>query len=400
MDLRESPETQVFRTEVADFVAAHLPADIRAKVLGFLRIERQDYVRWQRILNERGWGAPSWPREHGGTGWNARQRTLFEEECFVAGAPRQMPFGLSMVGPVLQAFGSEQQQKRFLPRILTMEDWWCQGYSEPGAGSDLASLTTRAERRDDVYIVNGQKTWTSFAHWANWIFCLVRTRASGKPQEGISFLLIDMTSPGVRVNPIRTLDEGADVNEVFLDDVAVPVANLVGEENRGWTIAKFLLGHERTTIAGIGACKRLLVRLKELARSEPKRGRPLIEDPRFRDRIVKVEIDIRAHEWSLMRVASLEQAGKGIGAEASILKIRGSEIQQELAQLLMECAGPYAIPYLPEGLNAEFAGETAGGRELNALAALYLDLRKVSIYGGTNEVQKNLIARALLGNQP
>ena len=400
MDLRESPETQAFRAEAADFVAARLPPDIRAKVLGFLRIERQDYVRWQRILNERGWGAPGWPREHGGTGWNARQRSLFEEECFVAGAPRQMPFGLSMVGPVLQAFGSEQQQKRFLPRILTMEDWWCQGYSEPGAGSDLASVTTRAERRDDVYIVNGQKTWTSFAHWADWIFCLVRTRASGKPQEGISFLLIDMTSPGVRVNPIRTLDEGADVNEVFLDDVAVPVANLVGEENRGWTIAKFLLGHERTTIAGIGMCKRLLVRLKELARGEPKRGLPLIEDPRFRDRIVKVEIDIRAHEWSLMRASSLEQAGKSIGAEASILKIRGSEIQQELAQLLMECAGPYAIPYLPEALNAEFAGETADGRGLNALAAQYLDLRKVSIYGGTNEVQKNLIARALLGSQP
>jgi alkylation response protein AidB-like acyl-CoA dehydrogenase len=399
MDLSESPETQAFRAEVAEFVAAQLPPDIRAKVLGFLRIERQDYVRWQRILNARGWGAPSWPREHGGTGWDARQRTLFEEECFVAGAPRQMPFGLSMVGPVLQAFGSEEQQKRFLPRILTMEDWWCQGYSEPGAGSDLASLTTRAERRDDVYIVNGQKTWTSFAHWANWIFCLVRTRASGKPQEGISFLLIDMTSPGVRVKPIRTLDEGADVNEVFLDDVAVPMANLVGEENRGWTIAKFLLGHERTTIAGIGACKRLLVQLKQLARSEFKRGRPLIEDPRFRDRIVKAEIDIRAHEWSLMRATSLEQAGKSIGAEASILKIRGSEIQQELAQLLMECAGPYAIPYLPESLNAEFGGETAGGRGLNALAALYLDLRKVSIYGGTNEVQKNLIARALLGSQ-
>jgi alkylation response protein AidB-like acyl-CoA dehydrogenase len=400
MDLRESPGSEAFRAEVADFAAAHLPPDIRARVLGFLRIERQDYVRWQRILNERGWGAPSWPREHGGTGWNARQRSLFEEECFVAGAPRQMPFGLSMVGPVLQAFGSEQQQKRFLPRILTMEDWWCQGYSEPGAGSDLASLTTRAERRDDVYIVNGQKTWTSFAHWANWIFCLVRTRASGKPQEGISFLLIDMTSPGVRVKPIRTLDEGADVNEVFLDDVAVPLANLVGEENRGWTIAKFLLGHERTTIAGIGMCKRLLVRLKELARSEPKRGRPLIEDSRFRDRIVKVEIDIRAHEWSLMRAGSLEQAGKSIGAEASILKIRGSEIQQELAQLLMECAGPYAIPYLPDALNAQFAGETADGRGLNALAAQYLDLRKVSIYGGTNEVQKNLIARALLGSQP
>jgi len=398
MDLRESPETQAFRAEVAEFVAARLPPDIRAKVLGFLRIERDDYVRWQRILNERGWGAPGWPREHGGTGWDARQRTVFEEECFLAGAPRQMPFGLSMVGPVLQAFGSPQQQKRFLPRILTMEDWWCQGYSEPGAGSDLASLTTRAERRDDVYIVSGQKTWTSFAHWANWIFCLVRTRTAGKPQEGISFLLIDMTTPGVRVKPIRTLDGGADVNEVFLDDVVVPVANLVGEENRGWTIAKFLLGHERTTIAGIGMCKRLLARLKDVARSESKCGRPLIEDPRFRDRIVKVEIDIRAHEWSLMRVSSLEQAGKSIGAEASILKIRGSEIQQELGQLLMECAGPYAIPYLPEALNAEFAGDTAGGAGLNALAALYLDLRKVSIYGGTNEVQKNLIARAVLGS--
>jgi len=397
MDLRESPDTLKFRAEAAAFVAARLPADIRAKVLGFLRVEREDYVRWQRILYEQGWGAPGWPREHGGTGWDARQRTIFDEECFIAGAPRQMPFGLSMVGPVLQAFGTEQQKSRFLPRILTMEDWWCQGYSEPGAGSDLASLTTRAERRDDVYIVNGQKTWTSFAQWANWIFCLVRTRTTGKPQEGISFLLIDMTTPGVRVKPIRTLDQGADVNEVFLDDVSVPVSNLVGEENRGWTIAKFLLGHERTNIAGIGMCKRLLHRLKDVARSETKHGKPLIEDTRFRDRIVKVEIDVRSHEWSLMRVISLEQAGKPVGAEASILKIRGSEIQQEIAELLMECAGPYALPYLPQALDAHFAGETAGGASLNGLAAQYLDLRKVSIYGGTNEVQKNLIARAVLG---
>jgi alkylation response protein AidB-like acyl-CoA dehydrogenase len=322
---------------------------------------------------------------------------VFEEECFSGGAPRQMPFGLSMVGPVLQAFGSEPQKRLFLWRILTMDDWWCQGYSEPGAGSDLASLTTRAERRDEVYIVNGQKTWTSFAQWANWIFCLVRTRAAGKPQEGISFLLIDMTTPGVRVKPIRTLDEGVDVNEVFLDDVAVPVANLVGEENRGWTIAKFLLGHERTTIAGIGMCKRLLRRLHDFSRSECKHGRPLIEDPRFRDRVVKLEIDVRSHEWSLMRVISLEQAGEPVATEASILKIRGSEIQQELAQLLMECAGPYALPYVPEALEDELSAETAGGAGLNALAAQYLDLRKVSIYGGTNEVQKNLIARAVLG---
>ncbi|HEY2400290.1 MAG TPA: acyl-CoA dehydrogenase family protein, partial [Steroidobacteraceae bacterium] len=391
MDLRDSPDIIEFRAKAAAFVASRLPADLRAKVLGFLRVEREDYVRWQRILYERGWGAPGWPKEYGGTGWNSRQRTIFDEECFVAGAPRQMPFGLSMVGPVLQAFGTDEQKARFLPRILTMDDWWCQGYSEPGAGSDLASLTTRAERRDDVYVVNGQKTWTSFAQWANWIFCLVRTRATGKPQEGISFLLIDMTTPGVRVKPIRTLDQGEDVNEVFLDEVSVPLSNLVGEENRGWTIAKFLLGHERTAIAGIGMCKRLLRRLKDLARSETKHGKPLIEDPRFRDRIVKVEIDVRSHEWSLLRVISLEQAGKPVGAESSILKIRGSEIQQEIAELLMECAGPYALPYLPQALGADFVGETAGGVTLNALAAQYLDLRKVSIYGGTNEVQKNLI---------
>ena len=397
MEFQESPQARAFRAQVAAFVAERLPPDIRAKVLGFQRVGRDDYVRWQRILHEQGWGAPGWPREFDGTGWNAQQRMVFEEECFNGGAPRQMPFGLSMVGPVLQAFGSEQQKWRFLSRILTMDDWWCQGYSEPGAGSDLASLTTRAERRDDVYIVNGQKTWTSFAQWANWIFCLVRTRTTGKPQEGISFLLIDMTTPGVRVKPIRTLDEGADVNEVFLDEVAVPVANLVGEENRGWTIAKFLLGHERTTIAGIGMCKRLLRRLHDFSRSERKHGRPLIEDPRFRDRVVKLEIDVRSHEWSLMRVISLEQAGEPVATEASILKIRGSEIQQELAQLLMECAGPYALPYVPEALEADFSGETAGGAGLNALAAQYLDLRKVSIYGGTNEVQKNLIARAVLG---
>ena len=397
MDFQESPQARAFRGEVAAFVAERLPPDIRAKVLGFQRVGRDDYVRWQRILHEQGWGAPGWPREYGGTGWNAQQRMVFEEECFSGGAPRQMPFGLSMVGPVLQSFGNEQQKRRFLARILTMDDWWCQGYSEPGAGSDLASLTTRAERHDEVYIVNGQKTWTSFAQWANWIFCLVRTRTGGKPQEGISFLLIDMTTPGVRVKPIRTLDEGADVNEVFLDEVAVPVANLVGEENRGWTIAKFLLGHERTTIAGIGMCKRLLRRLLDFSRSERKHGRPLIEDPRFRDRVVKLEIDVRSHEWSLMRVISLEQAGEPIATEASILKIRGSEIQQELAQLLMECAGPYALPYVPEALEADFSAETAGGAGLNALAAQYLDLRKVSIYGGTNEVQKNLIARAVLG---
>jgi len=397
MHLQDTSENLAFRVEVRDFVESHLPADIRDAVLQFRRVEREDYVAWQRILHDRGWGAPGWPKEHGGTGWNARQRSIFEEECFVAGAPRQMPFGLSMVGPVIMAFGTPEQKARHLPKILSMDEWWCQGYSEPGAGSDLASLTTRAQRKGDYYIVDGQKTWTSFAHWATWFFCLVRTSTEGKPQQGISFLLIDMKTPGLQVRPIRTLDQGHDVNDVFLDNVQVPVENRVGEENQGWTIAKYLLGHERANIAGIGMCKRLLRRLKEYARTEIKRGRPLIEDPLFRDRIARSEIEILSHEWSLMRMISLQGAGKAVDVEASILKIRGSEIQQQLGELLMECAGPYALPYVPEALERGHSGPTAGRAELNGLTAQYLDLRKVSIYGGTTEVQKNIIAKSVLG---
>jgi len=397
MDLEETPEEEALRQEVRQFVARNLPQEIRERVLGFKRVEREDYVRWQRILSERGWGAPGWPIEHGGTGWSAMQRVIFEEECFRGGAPRQMPFGLSMVGPVLIRFGTPAQQARFLPRILSFDDWWCQGYSEPGAGSDLASLKTRAERQGDVYIVSGQKTWTSFAHWANWIFCLVRTRSEGRPQEGITFLLIDMGSSGVRVRPIRTLDQGADINEVFLDEVRVPVAQRIGDENGGWAIAKYLLGHERTNIAGIGMCQRLLRRLKDIAGSSLQGGKPRIADVRFRDRLAKLEIDVLSHQWSLMRLISLERSGKPIATEASILKIRGSEIQQDLGELLMECAGAYALPYVPEALAAESALEVAAEPLLNVLAAQYFDLRKVAIYGGTNEVQKNLIGKALLG---
>lgn len=397
MHLEETPEDLAFRAEVRAFVEGNLPTDIRDRVFGFRRVEREDYVRWQKILHARGWGAPGWPKEYGGTGWNARQRTIFEEECFSTGAPRQMPFGLSMVGPVIIAFGTPEQKARHLPKIISMDEWWCQGYSEPGAGSDLASLSTRAERKGDRYLINGQKTWTSFAHWATWIFCLVRTSTEGKPQQGISFLLIDMKSPGLAVKPIRTLDQGHDVNEVFFDNVEVPLENRVGEENQGWTIAKYLLGHERANIAGIGMCKRLLRRLKEYARSEVKRGKPLIADPRFRDRIARMEIEVLSHEWSLMRMISLQSAGKAVDVEASILKIRGSEIQQDLGELLMECAGPYALPYLPQALEMDYSGSTAGGAHLNGLAAQYFDLRKVAIYGGTNEVQKNLIAKAILG---
>ena len=396
MDLHDSPQELQFRQEVRDFVAARLPDDIRAKVLGFLRVEREDYVRWQRILAERGWGAPGWPQAHGGCGWSAIQRNIFDEECFTAGAPRQMPFGLSMIAPVLMKYGTQAQKDRFLPRIVSMEDWWCQGYSEPGAGSDLASLKTRAERQGSNYVVTGQKIWTSFAQWANWMFALVRTDASGKPQRGISLLLIPMDSKGITVRPIKTLDGGYDVNEVFLDGVEVPVENLVGEENDGWTLAKYLLGHERTNIAGLGMCKRLLRRVKELARSQTQRGLPLIQDPRFRDRIAKIEIDVQAHEWSLARLISLEQAGKGLGAEPSMLKIRGSEIQGELGALLMECAGPHALPFVDEATIFGNDTPTAAGVELNPLAGVYLDLRKVAIYGGTNEIQRGLIGKSLV----
>ena len=397
MDLHPSPEDLAFRSEVREFVAAHLPDDLRRKVLGFLRVEREDYVRWQRILAARGWGAPGWPVEHGGCAWNAVQRNIFDEECFTAGAPRQMPFGLAMIAPVLMKYGSAAQQARFLPRIVTMDDWWCQGYSEPGAGSDLASLKTRAERVGANYVVTGQKTWTSFAQWANWMFALVRTASDGKPQRGISLLLIPMASRGITVRPIKTLDGGHDVNEVFLDGVEVSAENLVGVENDGWTIAKYLLGHERTNIAGLGMCKRLLRRLKEVARNQLKHGRPLIADARFRDRVAKIEIDVLAHEWALARLISLERAGRGLGADPSMLKVRGSEIQGELGELLMECAGPYAIPYVDAAMNLDFDGPTPGGVELNPLAGLYLDLRKVAIYGGTNEIQRGLIGKAIVG---
>jgi alkylation response protein AidB-like acyl-CoA dehydrogenase len=397
MNLSESADELRFRETVRQFLRQHLPAAMREDVLAFKHLAKEQYVTWQRILAAQGWGAPGWPRDYGGPGWSAVQRSIFEDECYKAGAPRQMPFGLSMIGPVLMKFGTLAQRARFLPRIITMDDWWCQGYSEPGAGSDLASLKTTARRDGGDYVINGQKTWTTLAQFADWMFCLVRTNGEGKPQEGISFVLIDMRTPGVRVQPIRTLDLGADVNEVFLDDVRIPIDNLVGEENRGWTIAKYLLGHERTNIAGIGMCKRLLASLKDYARRQNKHGRPLLADVRFRDRIVKLEIELTSHEWSLMRLVSLEQSGQPIGIEASMLKIRGSEIQQDLSELLMESAGPYGLPFVAAALDSGFLGATAGGSHLNSVAPQYFDIRKVSIYGGTNEVQRNLIARTVLG---
>ena len=395
MNLTWTDDERRFRDEVRTFVQTHLPTDIRDKSLRQQRLEKDDYLRWHHILNDHGWGAPTWPKEHGGTGWNPLQRLIFEVESFRAGAPRLLPFGLTMLGPVLMKFGNAEQQARLLPRIIRLDDWWCQGYSEPGSGSDLASLSTKAVRDGDHYVVNGQKTWTTLAHYADWIFCLVRTDPEAKPQRGISVLLIDMRSPGVTVRPIRTLDGGHDVNEVWLDNVRVPVGNLVGEENAGWTYAKYLLGHERTGIAGLGHCRRELDAIKALLAGSTDDGAPLAQDPRWRDRVSRLEIDILALEMLLLRVAA-ENEGMP-SPETSMLKIRGSEIQQDLAMLRMELAGPDAWPYDPSWLEADTDADVPGPDGAARTSAAYVDMRKTSIYGGTTEVQKNIIARMLLG---
>ena len=396
MDLRFTDEEQGFREAVRAFVRDHLPADIREKMLDHRHLQRSDYVRWHRILHAHGWGAPGWPKEWGGTGWNALQRLIFEIETAKGGAPRLFPAGLTMLAPVLMKYGSRAHQQRFLPRILHSDDFWCQGYSEPGSGSDLASLRTRAVRRGDTYIVNGQKTWTTLAHEADWIFCLVRTDVEAKPQEGISMLLIDMKSPGVSVRPIKTLNGGHDVNETWFEDVEVPVENLVGEENRGWTYAKYLLGYERTGLAGIGHCYRELGLLKHYAAQTPDGcGRPMSEDVRMRDRIARVEMELIALEMLLLRVAT--QSGGTPGPEASILKIRGSELQQELAQLQMEVAGPDAWPFAPQWLDYGATQPTQGPAWAAPATGAYFDMRKASIYGGATEVQKNIISKMILG---
>jgi len=349
------------------------------------------------MLHAKGWGGPSWPAQFGGPGWNPVRQYIFEEESAAAGAPRAIPFGLKMVAPVIMAFGSPLQQQRFLPRILSADDWWCQGYSEPGAGSDLASLKTRAVRDGDHYVVNGQKTWTTLGQYADWIFCLVRTDIEVKPQAGISFILVDMKTPGITVRPIITMDGAHEVNEVWFENVRVPVENLVGEENRGWTYAKFLLGHERTNIAGIGIAKRELARLKRIAREETKRGKPLIKDPLFAARIAQVEIDLLALEITNLRVLSAEAEKRAPGPEASILKIKGTEIQQAITELLVQAVGAYALPLRRDAMKPGHDGDAVGPDYATALSAGYLNMRKLSIYGGSNEIQKNIISQMILG---
>ena len=409
MDLSFTPEEQQFREDARAWVRANLPQDISHKVHAALRLSRDDLQRWAMILGKKGWLGWGWPKEFGGPGWNAVQKHLFEEECALAGAPRVIPFGPVMVAPVIMAFGNAQQQQRFLPGIASGEVWWSQGYSEPGSGSDLASVKCRAERQGEHYLVNGQKTWTTLGQYGEWIFCLVRTSTEGKPQTGISFLLIDMSSPGVSVRPIKLLDGECEVNEVFFDNVQVPIENLIGEENKGWTYAKHLLSHERTNIADVNRAKRELERLKRIAKAEglwdlSTNG---AEALRFRDEIAKLEVDVIALEMLVLRVRCAEKSGKQSLDNAGLLKIRGSEIQQRYSELMMLAAGPFSLPFIFEAMEAGWQGDQSAAAGLDGfpggdvqcapLASTYFNLRKTTIYGGSNEVQRNIVAQFVLG---
>jgi pimeloyl-CoA dehydrogenase large subunit len=398
MDLRFTPEEQTFRQEVRTFFRENLPEKTRRTMEEGRSPSKDEIVVWQRILNKKGWAVTPWPKEYGGTGWTPMQQYIFLEEMQATPAPQPLQFGVNMVGPVIYTFGNEAQKRQYLPRIANLDDWWCQGFSEPGAGSDLASLKTSAKREGDHYIVNGQKTWTTLAQYADWIFCLVRTDPAAKKQEGISFLLIDMKTPGITVRPIVTIDGGREVNEVFFDDVRVPVENRVGEENKGWDYAKFLLGNERVGIARIGVSKQRLRRIRELAGKEQDGERALIDNPRFREKLAAIEVDLKALEMTTLRVVAAEgkrERGKPDPA-SSILKIKGTEIQQATTELLLEVVGPYALPYEPR--HEEGWNEPPIGPDYAApIAPLYFNWRKTSIYGGTNEIQKNIIAKAILG---
>ncbi len=401
MDLRFTPEERAFRQEVRTFFQENLPQEIRQKMIDGRHPSKDDIVTWQKILNKKGWAVPNWPVEWGGTGWDPVRQYIFLDELQSFPAPSPLQFGVYMVGPVIAQFGNEAQKKHFLPRIANIDDWWCQGFSEPGSGSDLASLKTKAVREGDHYIVNGQKTWTTLGQYADWIFCLVRTDATVKKQEGISFLLIDMKTPGITVRPIQTIDGGHEVNEVFFDDVKVPVENLVGQENKGWDYAKFLLGNERTNIARVGVSKQRIRRLKELAAIERVGDTPILENPRFREKLAALEIELKALEMTQLRVVAAERTrekGKPDPA-SSILKIKGSEIQQATTELLLEVVGPYALPYVPEDDGDEpLSNEPPVGPDWAGPAApTYFNWRKISIYGGSNEIQKNIIAKAILG---
>jgi alkylation response protein AidB-like acyl-CoA dehydrogenase len=399
MNVDFSKEELEFQQDVRTFLRDKYPDDLREKTDSGITLSRDDLIRWQKIMYQQGWAAVNWPVEIGGTGWTHVQKYIFANEMAQANAPDMVPFGVKMVAPVIYTFGTTEQCERFLPDILESNVWWCQGYSEPGSGSDLASLKTKADRDGDHYIVNGTKTWTTLAQMADWIFCLVRTSSDvARRQEGISFLLVDMSTPGVSVKPIITIEGGHEVNEVHFEDVKVPVANLVGEEGKGWTYGKVLLQHERANIAGVARSKYRLEKLREKTSQEIHGGAPLLDDRNFARKLAAVEIGLKALEYTELRTLAAIQVGKAPGPESSILKIRGSEVQQEIDELYVEAAGYYSLPYMPQQYDLEFPDENRVGFGAETRSSLvYFNNRKASIYGGSNEIQKNIISKHVLG---
>lgn len=399
MNVNFSDGELAFRDEVRAFVRDKYPADLREKQESGIALGKDDVVRWQKILYCQGWAAVNWPVEYGGTGWTPIQKHIFANEMAAANAPDMIPFGVKMVAPVIYTFGNEEQKARFLPDILQSNVWWCQGYSEPGAGSDLASLKMRADRRGDHYIVNGTKTWTTLGHFADWIFCLVRTSSDvARRQEGISFLLIDMSTPGVTVKPIITIEGEREVNEVHFENVEVPAENLIGEEGKGWTYGKVLLQHERTNIAGVARSKYRMQRLRERAARRVHDGAPLLDDRNFTRKLASVEIELKALEYTELRTLAAVAVGKAPGPESSILKVKGTELQQAIDALFVEAAGYYALPYVPQQYEAGFPStERIGSGTETQTTLRYFNNRKASIYGGSNEIQKNIISKHVLG---
>ncbi|MCC5987658.1 MAG: acyl-CoA dehydrogenase family protein [Pararhodobacter sp.] len=395
MDLRFSPRDEAFRAEIRDWLEAKLPQALSRKVAAGAELSKADFETWHALLAGKGWLAGGWPKEYGGAGWSPVERQIFEEECCRVHAPRIVPFGVNMLGPVLIEFGSEEQKRHYLPRILSGQDWWCQGYSEPGAGSDLASLRTSAVREGDHYIVNGQKTWTTLGHFANRIFCLVRTRAEGKPQEGISFLLVDLDTPGIEMRPIRLIEGGHEVNEVFFTDVRVPAENLVGAENQGWTIAKFLLEHERTNIAGVGYSQEAFDKLRAMALQCRRDGRPLAENALFAARMAEVECALEAMRLTNLRMLIEAEARGAAGSAPSMMKIKGTQIRQEINDLARRALGPAAVPFPSELIEANLPHPAP--EEYARAAHGAFNNRKLSIFGGSNEIQREILARQLLG---
>jgi len=399
MHVSFTSEENDFQKEVNSFFNEKYPADIKEKQNKSIPLEKKDFIRWQKTLYKQGWAAPNWPVEYGGTGWTPVQKYIFANENAKANAPAIVPFGLGMVGPVIYTYGNEAQKKKFLPGILASDVWWCQGYSEPGSGSDLASLKMKAERVGNEYVLNGTKTWTTLGHMADWIFCLVRTSSDvARRQEGISFILVDMATEGVSVKPIITIEGDREVNEVHFENVKVPAENLIGEEGKGWTYGKVLLQHERTSIAGVARSQYRLSRLKEKIRNSDNTQPSLTGDNDFLKKIGQLEIELKALEFTELRTLAAVSVGKAPGPESSLLKIRGTEIQQKLDELFMEAAGYFSLPYVPQQYNLNSDPEEHVGFGADSVSSLvYFNNRKASIYGGSNEIQKNIIAKHVLG---